>query len=403
MNLRKLKWYLVAYVLLDLLIGYAGVIPLGTAAAAQFTIVTGTVVDPNGLPYANGTIVSVLILPGGTSPTLSGLPYSPPTQPVGLDATGSFTIQLADNTQLQPGGTTWNFTVCSATGSIQPASGKGPVCFTLASPITISGASQSITANLTAAALALTQNPGSGTVTHSAGTLTLNCVTVGNGGADLKCTANTTDNGTTFSTTDANGFLSPIFSTNSANPAASGVFRMANTQCIGWRNAANSADLTMCTDASNNIVPTGTTGFGSATNRWAVVGTNGNFSGTTSVNTLTNVASGRPLYSGSAPTISSGFGTSPSIANNNGSGAFQVNVGTGGTATNGVISTPVTATTGWICAVNNLTAALGHRADNTIQTASTTTTITIENQTKSSGAAVAWTASDIVNLLCLAF
>jgi hypothetical protein len=155
MILHKVKWYLVAYVLLDLLIGYAGVIPLGTAAAAQFTTVTGTVVDPNGLAYANGTIVSVLILPGGTSPTLGGLPYTPPTQPVGLDATGSFTIQLADNTQLQPGGTTWNFTVCSAIGTVQPAGGKGPVCFTLASPITISGTSQSITANLNAAALAL--------------------------------------------------------------------------------------------------------------------------------------------------------------------------------------------------------------------------------------------------------
>jgi hypothetical protein len=167
MTLRKLKWYLVAYVVLDLLIGYAGVIPLGTAAAAQFTTVTGTVVDPNGLPYANGTIVSVLILPGGTSPTLSGLPYSPPTQPVGLDATGSFTLQLADNNVLLPGGTTWNFTVCSALGTVQPAGGKGPVCFTLASPITITGTSQSISANLNAVALALTRNPGTGTVTAS--------------------------------------------------------------------------------------------------------------------------------------------------------------------------------------------------------------------------------------------
>jgi hypothetical protein len=403
MTLRKFKWYLVAYVLFDFLLGYAGVFPLTNLAAAQFTTVSGTVTDPNGLPYANGTIVSVLILSSGVSPTLSGLPYTPPTQPVGLDPTGSFTIQLADNNSLSPAGTKWNFTVCSASGSIQPAGGKGPVCFTLAAPITITGTSQSITANLTAAALALTQNPGSGTVTHTAGALTLNCVPIGNGSADLKCSPNTTDNGTTFSTTDANGFLSPIFSTNSANPAASGVFRMANTQCIGWRNAANSADLTMCTDASNNIVPTGTTGFGSATNRWAVVGTNGNFNGTTSVQTLSNVAIGRPLYSGSAPTISSGFGTSPSIANNNGSGAFQVNVGTGGVATSGVISTPITATTGWICAVNNLTAALGNRADNTVQTASSTTTITIQNQTKSTGAAVAWTASDIVNLLCLAF
>jgi hypothetical protein len=50
-----------------------------------------------------------------------------------------------------------------------------------------------------------------------------------------------------------------------------------------------------------------------------------------------------------------------------------------------------------------LTAAAGHRADNTVQTASSTTSATIENQTKSSGAAVAWTASDIVRVSCFAY
>jgi len=169
MTLRKLKWYLVAYVVLDLLIGYAGVIPLGVAAAAQFTTVSGTVVDPNGVANANGTIVSVLILPGGTSPTLSGLPYTPPTQPVGLDSTGSFTIQLADNAVLLPAATKWNFTVCSAAGTVQPSGGKGPVCFTLAAPITITGTSQSISANLNAVALPISAIVGAP-----------KCVTLGN-------------------------------------------------------------------------------------------------------------------------------------------------------------------------------------------------------------------------------
>lgn len=154
MTLRKVKWILIAYVLCDLLIGYAGVIRLEQAAAAQFTQVNGTITDPNGLPYANGTISALLVT--SASPTLSGLPYIPPTQPTGLDLNGNFTMQLADNTVLLPAATKWNFTVCSAIGTVLPAGGKGPVCFTLASPITISGASQSITANLNAVAPALT-------------------------------------------------------------------------------------------------------------------------------------------------------------------------------------------------------------------------------------------------------
>ncbi len=155
-NLKTLRWVLLAYALCDLLAGYAGVFPLTELAAAQFTTVTGTVTDPNGLPYANGTISAVLILPGGQSPTIGGLPYSPPTQPAGLDKNGSFTLQLGDNTQISPAATKWNFTVCSAGATVQPAIGTGSVCFSLAAPITISGASQDISTQLNAVALLLT-------------------------------------------------------------------------------------------------------------------------------------------------------------------------------------------------------------------------------------------------------
>jgi hypothetical protein len=156
MTLRKLKWYLVAYVVLDLLIGYAGVIPLGQAAAAQFTTVTGTVVDPHAVPYALGTIASTLVLPGNVSPTLNGQVYIPPSQASGLDLTGHFTVQLADNSVLLPAGTKWNFVVCSFQGTELPSFGTGSQCFTLAAPITISGASQDISTQLNAVATALT-------------------------------------------------------------------------------------------------------------------------------------------------------------------------------------------------------------------------------------------------------
>lgn len=109
------------------------------------------------------------------------------------------------------------------------------------------------------------------------------------------------------------------------------------------------------------------------------------------------------LISVTAPTISSGFGTSPSIANNNGTAAFTVNVGTGGTASSGVIGLPA-ATNGWICHVTNITAVAANRADQaTRQTASTTTSVTVQNQTLSTGAALAWTAGDILRVSCFAY
>jgi hypothetical protein len=101
-------------------------------------------------------------------------------------------------------------------------------------------------------------------------------------------------------------------------------------------------------------------------------------------------ASGTTLITKTAPTISSGFGTSPSIVNNNGPSAFTLNVGTGGAATSGVVGLP-TATTGWSCFAND-------RTNNTVtrQTATTTTTATFT-------AAAAWAASDILNISCFGY
>jgi hypothetical protein len=108
------------------------------------------------------------------------------------------------------------------------------------------------------------------------------------------------------------------------------------------------------------------------------------------------------LIGTTAPTIASGFGTSPSITVSNGTAVILVNVGTGGTASSGVITLPAAAN-GWACFVENITAHAAHRADDTVQTASTTTSITIENQTKSTGAAVAWAASDIIRIIAFAY
>jgi hypothetical protein len=84
-----------------------------------------------------------------------------------------------------------------------------------------------------------------------------------------------------------------------------------------------------------------------------------------------NVASPVLLASSTPPTVSSGFGTSPSIVNSNGTAAFTVNVGTGGVATSGVLALP-TATTGWNCFVDDRAGGVATR-----MSATTTTTATI--------------------------
>ena len=107
---------------------------------------------------------------------------------------------------------------------------------------------------------------------------------------------------------------------------------------------------------------------------------------------------GKLLLSSTAPVIASGFGTSPSIVNSNGTASFAVNVGTGGTATSGVLTLPA-ATTNWNCAVVNPLSGAGTL---TQQSAHTSTSVTLTNYTISTDVAVAWTASYVIELNCAA-
>lgn len=76
--------------------------------------------------------------------------------------------------------------------------------------------------------------------------------------------------GTFTLTSDVNfgatyGLKSAYFSTRTANPAAAGLFRLANTESIGWRNAAASGNLLLTVNASdqltyNGVVLAGSTG-----------------------------------------------------------------------------------------------------------------------------------------------
>jgi hypothetical protein len=97
------------------------------------------------------------------------------------------------------------------------------------------------------------------------------------------------------------------------------------------------------------------------------------------------------------PTISSGFGTGASVSLNNGTWSFRINVGTGGTATSGVIGLPA-ATNGWNCKADDIT-TLSTTVFETRQTGSSTTTATLGNFS-TAGTAGAWVANDILAVQC---
>lgn len=106
------------------------------------------------------------------------------------------------------------------------------------------------------------------------------------------------------------------------------------------------------------------------------------------------------LLASSTPTVSSGFGTSPSIVSGK-AYAFRVNVGTGGTANSGVLALGTTATTGWRCNCDDITTQSA-TVFQCKQTATSTTTATIGNF-NTSGAAAAWVASDNLLVDCTAY
>lgn len=162
---------------------------------------------------------------------------------------------------------------------------------------------------------------------------------------------------------------------------------LAADSTIGWSTTAGNAtaakDVSLSRGAANRLdLATG--------DSYNMVGGGGSFQMATV-----------PIISSTAPTVTSA-GTGPSVAGTN-TAAFRVNVGTGGTATTIVMAMP-TATTGWNCNAENLTGQAANRANQqVVQQSSTTTAVTVQNQTISTGAALAFTASDIVAFLCMAY
>jgi len=120
----------------------------------------------------------------------------------------------------------------------------------------------------------------------------------------------------------------------------------------------------------------------------------------TGLSITSNLSGGHLIFSTTTPTVSSGFGTSPSINQYNGTAGFQIIIGTGGTASTGVVTLP-TAADGWACDAADVTTQ-STSVFYTKETAYTTTSVTL-TQYNDAAVATAWTAGDHVVVKCSAF
>lgn len=134
-------------------------------AGAQTTSVTGTVKDTNGLPYAGATLKAQLVLAGAgvngqPTVTVTGVqacrssgfgsspcqvPFQGTVGPITLDTNGSFSLSLQDNALVTPAGTQWLLSATISPG-VPPPLGTGPQA--CSATITITGASQSVSTNM---------------------------------------------------------------------------------------------------------------------------------------------------------------------------------------------------------------------------------------------------------------
>ena len=106
------------------------------------------------------------------------------------------------------------------------------------------------------------------------------------------------------------------------------------------------------------------------------------------------------VFSQTAPTISSGFCSSPSIAAANGSSTFTMTIGTSCAAATGVLTLP-TATNGWHCIADDLTNPNSYIIR---QTAKTMTSVTLTAYSASAPNTTSnWTASDVLIVSCFAY
>jgi hypothetical protein len=223
-----------------------------TPARAQYTTVTATVHDPNGIPYANGLMSAVLVPASPGRWTLNGPPYLGQIGLTNLDTTGTFSATFGDNNVILPGGSQWLITIFSNPGGIPLPLGTGQQSFTVT--MTITGGSQNISTTLNAAATKLTNFAGNGSGTIGGG-IAANQVAVGSGTNAITGSNNFTFLSNTLSLINTAGANSLNIANTTVSTAPAN--QSSPTSCIAgtfWNGAASAVD-SYCIQ---NSIPNGT-------------------------------------------------------------------------------------------------------------------------------------------------
>jgi len=155
----------------------------------------------------------------------------------------------------------------------------------------------------------------------------------------------------------------------------------------------------------NAVITGGTINIANSTNGSGIIGNNSStgYGGAfDKLNTTDHYdLNGNILFSSTAPTIASGFGTAATIRASNGSSSFQINIGGGGSASSGVITMPA-APVGWNC----LAAGINSESSLTVTlvnpTSPTSITLLSYNPT-GTGISLAWPQNTIYNVHCYAY
>lgn len=330
-------------------------------AATAGDLFTATAANTMGV-LAVGGAGTVLI--GGTTPTYSSSP-SATTLALGTNPSTSGALRLAsgDIIGARNAANTANFGLIRSNGA---QTDNVQISDTTAAEVRI--------VHPTAGTTIYNAN-GAITTTGSAATYTLGTAASASGAIAL---ANGAGGGALW--TIASGATSAWTVTSPATAPAQGALLTFSNGTGQLASVADVATGQVLTSGGLNTVPA----YSATPTVTTMTATTANATGSSQIN-------GILLCSATAPTVT-GFGTSPSVPNANGTCAFTIDVGTGGTASTGSVTLPA-ATTGWVLSCYDVTTPASFI---TSQTGGTTTTATVTNYSRTTGAAIAWTASDIL-------
>lgn len=225
--------------------------------------ITQTSANVATLTFINPTAGVALISHSGSIAIATNQPNAIVSNPTGVQTiTGSFPLNISAPTSFATGNLciqNGSFSSCFLTAatanrtlSLPDASGSLPLT---GANQTWNGTQTFSTAAVFSAPPSFTQTTGTApfSVTSTTAVANLNAALLnGNTFESPGAIGSTTPNSAVFSTSAANSYTS-----RTTNSASTGILRLANAECIDWRNAANSGDLALCGNSSNQLTFSG--------------------------------------------------------------------------------------------------------------------------------------------------